>query len=64
MNKLIMVYVRKEPSFWEYYDWCRTNCQGKFYTGYNWENYQNGKENRIVQFEKAQDAEWFMLRWS
>jgi hypothetical protein len=55
----MLEYVRVElPPFDSCYhavdikDWCNDNCTGKF------RNY-----GVRFAFEKAQDAEWFILRW-
>lgn len=55
----MLEYVRVElPPFDSGYhavdikDWCNDNCTGKF------RNY-----GVRFAFEKAQDAEWFILRW-
>jgi len=44
------------------YNWLEDNCQGKFYTGYDWNNTRTLGE-RIIQFENENDAIMFSLRW-
>jgi len=44
--------------------WIENNCQGRYYGGKDWYNWQMGEENRIYEFELAQDAVLFALRWS
>ena len=41
------------------YMWLTENCTGKFYTGYAWDRWPN----RVVEFEKEEDAILFTLKW-
>jgi hypothetical protein len=66
MSKLITVPVREELDYYEFWRWCNVNCQGRFYTGTDWDFsvWRPGQQNRIVQFEQEEDAILFTLRWS
>lgn len=45
-------------------DWVRDHCQGKRYSGIDWDNWIQFEGNRMYQFESEQDAVLFALRWS
>lgn len=46
------------------YNWLEDNCQGAFYTGFDWEGEWGHKSKRIVQFENQADATAFALKWA
>ena len=46
------------------YSWLEDNCQGKFYTGFDWDSKWEGRPKRIVQFENKNDAVMFALKWT
>lgn len=66
MSKLITVPVREELDYYEFWRWCNQHCQGRFYTGTNWDLsvWQPRQQNRIVQFELEIDATMFALKWA
>lgn len=66
MSKLITVPVKEGLDYYEFWQWCNVNCQGRFYTGTNWDLsvWQPRQQNRIVQFELEIDATMFALRWT
>ena len=62
---MITVRYPDDLSFHAVYDWCKTNCRGKFYSGTDWDysRWQSGAQNRIYQFESEEDATLFVLIW-
>ena len=47
------------------YDWLEENCeQSSFYTGIDWQNWETGKHNRMVEFKNEKDATMFALRFA
>ncbi len=44
--------------------WLKENAKGEWYNGKDWDNWEVGEENRMVQFAQESDAVLFALRWS
>lgn len=65
VSKFITVRYPDEHDFYVVWDWCKTNCLGKFYSGTDWDykRWRAGEQNRIYQFESEKDATVFILKW-
>lgn len=60
---LITIRYPDELNYGIVYHWLDMNCEGKFYPGTDWGNWELNKKNHIVQFELESDAVIFSLRW-
>lgn len=58
-------YYDIEVPYYIFYGWLEENCQGKFYTGYEWDSPLKSGQTipHCVQFEHEKDATMFAMRW-
>jgi len=61
---LIKVRYPDEVDFYVIYPWLEENCQCKWYTGCDWDEWVPGAMNRMVEFENEKDAILFKLKWA
>ncbi len=62
--KMIKVRYSDGVEVNDVYSWLEKNCVGRWYSGWDWENWQQRSDNRIIQFEDSRDAALFLLRWT
>jgi len=61
---MIKIKYGDDPDFEAVYSWLENNCKGKWYSGWDWKNWQPEYGlNRMVEFEDPHDATLFILRW-
>ncbi len=63
-SKLFRVRISEAVEVIDIRLWCQTYCIGRFYIGFDWENWAPESRNYIIEFETEQDAVLFSLRWS
>lgn len=64
MEHTVLYKVRYHTNALEVYNWCQENCGGEFYPGHDWENWDVGNTNQIIQFTDERDASLFALVWT
>ena len=63
MSNLFKVRFSDKHIYYEVYRWCDANCIDAFYPGNDWDNWEIGKGNRMVEFTSQIDATLFTLKW-